>query len=126
MMIVNGEIEFAPVYFNSVGKTVINHRFRLESSFEHILQMTDVLINNKHSWNVKLIESQYINISTYRPLSGSFYINLPVELRSPKKEVINIEKKHQIYSSWCHVRNINLLKKYPERILKNEKFCKKT
>ena len=26
----NGEIEFAPVYFNSVTKTVINHRFRLQ------------------------------------------------------------------------------------------------
>ena len=29
----NGEIEFAPVDFNSVTKTVINNRFRLESSF---------------------------------------------------------------------------------------------
>ena len=25
----NGEIEFPPIYFNSVTKTVINHRFRL-------------------------------------------------------------------------------------------------
>ena len=32
----NGEIEFAPVYFNSVTKTVINHRFRLENSFQEI------------------------------------------------------------------------------------------
>ena len=31
---VNGEIEFAPVYFNSVTKTVINHRFKLENSFQ--------------------------------------------------------------------------------------------
>ena len=30
----NGEIEFAPVYFNSVTKTVISHRFRLENSFQ--------------------------------------------------------------------------------------------
>ena len=29
----NEEIEFAPVYFDSLTKTVINHRFRLESSF---------------------------------------------------------------------------------------------
>ena len=28
----SGEIEFAPVYFNSATKTVINYRFRLESS----------------------------------------------------------------------------------------------
>ena len=29
----NGEIKFVPVYFNSVRKTVINHRFKLENSF---------------------------------------------------------------------------------------------
>ena len=37
-----GEIEFAPVYFNSLTKPVINHRFRLESSFQEILYMIDV------------------------------------------------------------------------------------
>ena len=30
----NGEIEFAPVYFNSLTKTVINHGFRLENAFQ--------------------------------------------------------------------------------------------
>ena len=30
----DGEIEFRPVYFNSVTKTVTNHRFRLENSFQ--------------------------------------------------------------------------------------------
>ena len=30
----NGEIEFAPVYFNSITKTVINHRSRLENPFQ--------------------------------------------------------------------------------------------
>ena len=72
--------------------------------------MIDVLINNGSGWNVKLIDSQYINISTYKPLSGSFYINLPVELRSPKKGVINIAKKDQKYFLWCDVRHINLSK----------------
>ena len=41
----DGEIEFSPVYFNSVTKTVINHSFRLESSFQEILYMIDVWIN---------------------------------------------------------------------------------
>ena len=41
----NGEIEVLPVCFNSVTKTVINHRFRLEGSFPEILYMTDVWIN---------------------------------------------------------------------------------
>ena len=41
--------------------------------------MIDVWINNGSGWIIELIESQYINISTYRPLSGSFYMELPVE-----------------------------------------------
>ena len=48
--------------------------------------MTGVWIINGSGWNDELIESQYINISTYKPLSGSFYVNLRVELESPKKE----------------------------------------
>ena len=42
-----------------------------------------------------LDESQYINVSTYRPLSGSSYIKLPVELKSPKKGLINIKNNDQ-------------------------------
>ena len=91
----NGEIEFAPVYFNSLTKTVINHRFRLENSFEEILYMIDDWINNGSGWNVESIESQYINISTYRPLSGSSYVDLPAELRNPRKRLINIKNKDQ-------------------------------
>ena len=30
----NGEIEFDPVYFNSMTKAVINYRFILENSFQ--------------------------------------------------------------------------------------------
>ena len=35
------------------------------------------------------------NISTYRPLLGNSYIDLPIELRSPKKGLINIKNKDQ-------------------------------
>ena len=52
----NGETEFALVYFNSLTKTVMNHRFRLENSFEEILYMIDVWINNGSDWNVESIE----------------------------------------------------------------------
>ena len=115
-MKVKGEIEFAPVYFNSVTKTVINDRFRLESYFQEIFYMIDVWINNGSGWNVELIQSQYINISTYRPLSASFYMNLPVELRSPKKGVINIKNKDQKCFLCFQVRHITLSKGHPERI----------
>ena len=70
----NAEIEFAPVYFNSTTKTVTHHRFRLENYFQEILYMTDAWINEGSGWIDESIKSQYTNISTYRPLSGSSYI----------------------------------------------------
>ena len=43
-------------------------------------------INEGSGLIVELVESQCINISTYRPLSESSYVQLPVELESPKKD----------------------------------------
>ena len=112
----DGEIEFKPVYFNSVTKTVTSHRFKLESSFQEILYMIDNWINEGSGWIIEFTESQYINISTYRPLSGSSYMDLPVELRSPRKGLINIKNKDKKCFLWCHVRHINPSKEHPERI----------
>ena len=117
----NGEIEFAPVYFNSTTKTVINHRFRLENFFQGILYLIDNWINDRSGWIFESIESQYINVSTYRLLSGSSYINLPVELRSARKRLIDIKNKDQKRFLWCHVRHINPSKEHPERITKKDK-----
>ena len=41
----NGEIEFAPVYLNSVAKTVTNHRLKFKNYFLEILYIIDVWIN---------------------------------------------------------------------------------
>ena len=112
----NGEIKFEPFYFNSVTKTVTNHRFKLENSFQEILSMIDVCINKWSGWIIESIESQYINITTYRPLSGRSYIDLPAELKSPKKELINIKNKDKKCFLWCHVRRINPSKEHPEII----------
>ena len=70
----NGEIEFAPVYFNSSTKT---------------------FINRGSGWIIELIESQYINISTYIPLVGGPYIDLPIELQHRRKGLINIKNNDQ-------------------------------
>ena len=102
-------------------KTVINHRFRLGISCQKFLRMIDVWINNGSGWNVKSIESQCINILTYRPLPGRFYLDLPVELRSPKKVLINIKNKDQKCCLWRQVRHINPSKENAERILKTDK-----
>ena len=57
--------------------------------------MIDYWINKGSGWIVESIESQYINISTYRPLLGSSYINLPIELKNQRKGIINIKNKDQ-------------------------------
>ena len=80
--------------------------------------MIDNWINKGFGWIIELIESQYINISTYRPLSGSSYMNLPDELKSPRKGLINIQNKDKKYFLWYHVRHINSSKRHPERIKK--------
>ena len=63
-------------------------------------------INNGSGWIVELIESQYINISTYRPLSGSSYMDLSIELRSPRKGLINIKNKDK---KWFYGVMLNLI-----------------
>ena len=54
----DGEIEFSPVNFNSVTKTVINQRCRLENHFQEILYMIRLMndlagLLNQSSLNTK-------------------------------------------------------------------------
>ena len=115
------EIEFRPVYFNSTTKTVINHKFSLKNAFQEILHRIDNWINEGSGCIVEFIESQYINVSTYRSLSGSSYIKLPAELRSSKKGLTNIKNNDQKCFLWCHVRHINPVKIHPERVTQEDK-----
>ena len=117
----NEEIEFEPVYSNSATKTVINHKFSLENAFQQILYRIDNWTNEGSGWVAELIESQYINISTYRPLSGSPYVKLSAELRSPRKGLINIKNIYQKCFLWCHGRHINPVKLRSERITGEDK-----
>ena len=120
----NGEIEFALVYFNSskkTKKTVINKRYKLNKSFQETLYRIDAWTNRGSGWIIESIESQYINISTYRPLAGSSYIDLSIELKHPRKGLINIKSNYQKCFLWCHVRHINPLKEHPGRITRIDK-----
>ena len=48
-------------------------------------------------------------------------MDLHVELRSPRKGLINVKNKDQKCFLWCHVRHINPSIEHPERILKTDK-----
>ena len=83
--------------------------------------MTDTWINEGFGWIVESIESQYINISTYRPLLGGSYISLLKKFKNSRKGLINIKNKDQKCFLWCHVRHINPSNEHPGRILKIDK-----
>ena len=100
---------------------MINHRFGLENAFQEILYRIDNWINEGSDLIVESIKPQYINISTYRPLLGSSYVKLPVELRSSKKGLISITNNDQKCFFWCHVRHVNPVKTHPERITWEDK-----
>ena len=78
----------------------------------------DNWINEGSGWIVELIESQYINISTYK-ISNS-YEELPVQSRRSKKGLINIKNNYQKCFLWCHVRHANPVKIHPESIIHND------
>ena len=61
-----GENQFRSICFNSATKTVINYKFSFGNAFQEILYRIDNWINEGSGWIVELIESQYINISTYQ------------------------------------------------------------
>ena len=84
--------------------------------------MIDICMNNGSGWNVEWIESQYINIWTYKPLAGSSYIDLPTcWIKSPRKGLIKTKNKDKKCFLWSHVRHINPSKEHPERIFKIDK-----
>ena len=59
-----------------------------------------------------------LNISAYKPLVGSSYIDLPIELRSPRKRLINIKNNDRKCFLLCHVRYIILHKSIQEEFKK--------
>ena len=74
---------------------MINHKFSVENPFQENLYRINNWINEGSGWIIGLINFQYINISTYRPLSGRSYIKLPAELKSLKTGLINIKNNDQ-------------------------------
>ena len=118
----DGSIEYLPVYFNSTTKTVINSdKFGLDQSFQETLYRIDNWINQGSGWIVESIEGFYLNISSYSPLIGSSYIELPDELKNSRKGLINIQNDDNKCFLWCHIRHLNLIDKNPQRITKKDK-----
>ena len=54
---------------------MINHKLDLEKVLQEILCSIERWVNDGSGWIVESIDSQYINISTFRPLQGVLALN---------------------------------------------------
>ena len=90
-------------------------------SRQEILNVIDKWVSEGLGWVIDRIDSHYINVTTYRPLHGSSYVELPTKLRNPKKGLTNIKNKDNECFRWCHIRHLNPPKKDPQRIKKDDK-----
>ena len=102
---INGDTEYASVYFNSITKTVINVYFEysINKSFEEILYRIDNWIIEGSRWVVESINDEYVNISKYAPLFGSSSIELPDKLKHPMKGLISIKDNDNKCFLWSNV-----------------------
>ena len=115
---------YKKAFFNSKAKTItkandIEHE--LNMSRQEILKLIDQWVSEGSGWVTDRIDCHYINVTTYTPLHGSSYIELPTELRNPKKGLINIKNKDDECFRWCHIRHLNPQEKNPQRINKVDK-----
>ena len=56
---------------------VINRRYQLNDSFEEILNLLNIWINESLALTIDQVDGLYINTSNYEPLLGGSYIPLP-------------------------------------------------
>ena len=118
--------EYRPVYFNSLTKTVIGNKYFIDQCFQEIIFRLENLISQGSGWIVKEIVSQYLNLSSYLPLSGSTYVKLTKKLSHPMKGLINIQNTENKSFLWCHVRHLNLKGVKLSRIIKKDREISKS
>ena len=115
---------YKTAFFNGKAKTITkvdDIELELNMSRQEILNVIDKWVSEGLRWVIDQIDSHYINITLYKPLNGSSYMELPTELRNPKKGLINIKNKDEECFRWCHIRHLNPQTEHPERIKKEDK-----
>ena len=111
-------------YFNSMTTTIINKNEineALQTSRQELMKAIGQWISEGSGWTIQSVDGHYINLTKYKPLKGSSYIELPTELKNPAKGLINLKNKDNECFRWCHIRHLNPQEKYPQRIKKSDK-----
>ena len=115
---------YKTAFFNGKAKIVTkvdDLEPELSMSKQEILNRIDKWVSEGSGWVIDRMDNHYINVTLYKPLNGSSYIELPTELRNPKNGLINIKNKDAKCFRWCHIRHLNPQEKDPQRIKKENK-----
>ena len=115
---------YKTAFFNGKAKIVTKVDVvepELNMSRQEILNTIDKWVSEGSGWVIDSINNHYINVTTYKPLHGSNYIELPIELQNSAKGLINVKNKDDECFRWCHIRHLNPQKKDPQRIKKEDK-----
>ena len=115
---------YKTAFFNGKAKTITKPNDiepELNKSRQEILNVINKWVSEGSGWVIDRIDSHYINVTLYKPLNGSSYLELPTELGNSKKGLINMKNEDEECFRWCHIRHLNPKTKYPERIKKEDK-----
>ena len=115
---------YKTAFFNGRAKTITKPNDiepKISMSRKEILNAIDKWVSEGSGWVINSINNHNINVTTYKPLHGSSYIELPIELQNSAKGLINVKNKDDECFRWCHIRHLNPQKKDPQRIKKEDK-----
>ena len=111
-------------YFNSTAQQIINPieiSNALQLSKQQILNKIAQWISEGSGWTISSVDGHFLNITDYKPLTGSSYIQLPEQLKN-RKGLINLQNKDNECFRWCHIRHLNPQEKDPQRIKQSDRL----
>ena len=74
---------YKTAFFNGKAKTITKANDmepELSMSRQEIMNVIDKCVSEGSGWTIYKIDNHYINVTTYQPLHGSSYMELPIEL----------------------------------------------
>ena len=116
---------YKTAFFNGKAKTITkvdDIEPELKMSGQEILNVIDKWVSEGSGWVIDRIDSHYLNVTLYKPLSGSSYIKLPAKLGNSRKGLINIKNEDNECFRWRHIIHLNPQEKNPQRIKKEDKI----
>lgn len=102
-----GRYQFITGYHKSNTLTIMNEDMReiVDKMCEKILQAHQAFLGNGSDWIFDEIESVYLNVAQYTPLSGSSYTPLPEWLQNTgsggNRFIVNPQNKDQRCAAYC-------------------------